>query len=197
MSWAGFSRAAGAALGARRARLWSLITTFPLNLANWTANNTPTSVSGVSDPFGGTDAVTTGDDDGSLFESHQFQTATSLTIGEQYRFIHWIKKDADTTRFPEIQHIAGTGFAHVQLNTQTGATVIRASANWTSLSVSAVTATEDAGWWKMTLRFTPAATNAPRVVYLPAAASTLGGSTVASETGTLTWYPGVRLETRS
>ncbi len=184
-----------ASQGARRSRLWSLVTALPADIASWTDNNTPTEITGVADPFGGTNAVTTGDDDASLLESHKFQTASGLVIGGKYRFVHWIKKDSDTTRFPEIQHIAGAGFAHTQINTQTGTTVIRASANWTGLSVAAATAPEDSGWWKMILRFTPAVTNAPRVVYLPAAASTLGGSTVASETGTLTWYPGVRLET--
>jgi len=92
------------------------------------------------------------DDNGSGYES---ATSPTITVTDDSNPIVWrffIKKDADTSRFPEFQcRLSGgtTQNNYVQLNTSTGAVVSRASVGTVDQSV------RDAGdWWELLVEVT-------------------------------------------
>lgn len=165
----------------------TLIANLPA-LASWTNTGT-VRTTGIADPLGGTAAETIQDDSAAAIEFVQVTGSASLASGQQYLVTHYIKKDADTSRFPEIQHLRGTDFAHIEINTSTGAIAVRSTGGLTSVSVSCVTAPEDSGWWKATLAFTANSAGALQYKLLPGAASTFGTPAIGAM-GAVTYYPG-------
>lgn len=158
-------------------------------LSTWSNVGTPVRTTGVADPFGGTLAETIEDDDNTAYEYIQKTTALNVLNGSPSQITHYIKKDAITSRFPEIQHVR-SGFAHIQVNTSTGAAVVRATTGWTDVSIASETAPEDSGWWKITLSFTPNATGTVTISNLVAASLALGAATTVTAVGAITYYPG-------
>jgi len=94
----------------------------------WTVIGTPIiTANSAAAPDGNTTADTIEDDDGAAFE-HVEQSITVANDSTEWTFSVYVKKDSDTSRFPEIQ-IRFTGGTAVQfsaqLNTNTGATTVR------------------------------------------------------------------------
>ena len=166
--------------------------TLPLAISSWTDAGTPGETTGVSDHLGGSDAVTTEDADAGAFEGHTHSTGFSVVAGRLYRTTTWIKKDTDETRFPELQNVSSSGFAHWQLNTKTGAATVRVSNGFTDLSLSVTEAVS--GWWRVIFTFRPNISAGFLARVYPAAAVSLGGSALATTTGALTWYPAIQLD---
>ena len=172
---------------------WVVVGTMPAAITSWTDAGTPSEVTGVTDHLGGTAAVTTGDNDAGNYEGHTYTSAIALTSGVAYRTTTWVKKDTDTTRFPEFQNVVSSGFAHWQINTQTGAASVRSVSGFTGTSVVAVEAAS--GWWRVYFYFTPnISTTFVGRVYA-AMSNSLAGAPSAANVGTVTWVPGYTIET--
>lgn len=170
-----------------------LLHTYSTDITDWSDTGTPGETTGVSDHLGGTDAVTTEDDDGAATEGHSLASAAGLVDGHVEHYVDIpVLKDNDETRFPEFQITAGSSTFYGQINTKTGATTVRFSANMDFTEITCTTHPSDSTWWLVRLRFARTATTASvlTVGVRPAAGNTLGGNDV-SATGTLTWYPGV------
>lgn len=152
------------------------------NISTWAVLGTPVLTGGQTAPDGATDAYIVADDDGAGFEGVRTTAAISELV--TYTASYFVLKDNNEARFPEFQHLRAANFAHVQLNTKTGATAIRASSGFTAVSVGA----ESVGlWWRIWARFTaPAGSGGTLTATInPAASATLGGANVASLTGSI------------
>ena len=146
----------------------------------WTPIGTPVLTGGEIAPDGTTSAWEIEDDNASLSEGITRSTAV-LTAGPNV-FRQRVRKDAITSRFPEFAFTQGAASAAVQLNTSTGATVIRAQAVWTDVSVTAL----DAGdFWILELKFTTATVDVMAVFILPAFTGVFGDPSDVTITGSI------------
>ncbi len=161
------------------------------DLSTWTVSSGTPTVVATAAPNGLNTAFIITDNDAGNYEIIQRATATLTQTGAHVA--SWfVKKDSDQTRFPEFQHNqGGGGFAHIQIDTQTGAAVIRAQSTWTATAV----AVQDCGdWWRLVLRFTTASTAAITVSVIAAASTTLGGATSPTVVGSVTvWNPQIEV----
>ncbi|MGE3670580.1 MAG: neuraminidase-like domain-containing protein, partial [Polyangiaceae bacterium] len=156
-------------------------------LGSWTPTNAPSSAGGQPDPEGGHDAELS-EDNSASHEWYQVSTSYALVSGAHYELRLAIKKDSDQTRFPEIQIVRGADFIHCQVNTETGASAIRAQLGFTATSFVVTTHPHDADWWLCTVGLTANAAGPLTARMLIAGGSTFGVAN-ASATGTVTWYP--------
>lgn len=162
-------------------------------LSSWTDLGTPGETTGVADPFGGTGAVTTEDNDTGAYEGHRYDVSSAVSVGQRFRLRIYVKKDAVTSRFPEFQLLTTSQTLNVQINTSTGAVTTRTHTGFRAVETSAETAPEDAEWWLLTIAATSIfAGNLRITVY--AAVSTVWGGTEIAATGSVTWYPRIELQ---
>lgn len=161
------------------------------NLSTWALLNTPVVTGGNAAPDGASDAYTIEDNSATLQEGI---VRNEIVAGATAYTAHVrIKKDAITSRFPEVQITevtGGVGTVCVQLNTSTGASAIRTQSGLTSVTVGVL----DAGdWWILWIKFTTTgATTAVSFTIYPAFGLTLGASDVSAQ-GTITAW-GAQLE---
>lgn len=147
-----------------------------------------------ADPFGGTSACIVEDNDGPAYEFIRWAgSGHSPQAGQRWQFILRIKKDTDTTRYPEIafRQASGSHAAHIQVNTQTGAVTLRTSSGWSNVAVSGETDPLDSDWWKLTLSATVSSTTSFDALVYPAFSTVYGGATAT--TGTLTFDPRIEI----
>jgi len=112
-------------------------------------------------------------------------TQTFITLADTYEryFSVYILKDTNQTRFPEFQtNINGGSATNItDVNTQTGAYVIRTSAGTNSVAVSSV-----GNYWKITQTIVNTSQLGFTYALLPAAGTTIGVISIAA-TGTATF----------
>ncbi len=158
--------------------------------ADWTHVNTPVQVTGISDPHGGTDAVNIEDNNAGATEGYQEDGLLTFKYGQRIRVSAYIGKDADETRFPEIQFKdnGNQQLYYVQINTNTGADNVRIN-NGVWSHASHVVASHDANWWKITVDLTDGTgtIRKMRLTVLPAAGLTLGSSS-SSAVGAIDFF---------
>jgi len=155
--------------------------------AAWLQGNTPviTPNSTVA-PDGTTTADTIQDDNAAAYES-VYQSSTCAN-SETWTGSVYIKKDTNTTRYPEIQldFLGGTTniFNPVQINTQTGATIIRAGFGTPIVEVKSV-----GDYWRLCITGTNNATgnNIVRLYIYPAITTTWGSAEVAATGSCIVW----------
>lgn len=157
--------------------------------SDWVKTGTPLVTSSLGDPFGGTDASRVVDDATGSFESVQWDDSTAMQVGNDYRATVYVAKDADTSRFPEVQFkdTANAQSYFVDINTSTGASAVRTNSGW--LAASSSIESYDSSWWKVSVSLTSATANSLRLVVLPAVGTTLGVASVAA-VGGATFYVG-------
>ena len=158
----------------------------------WSSNNvTITSNTSIS-PEGVQNATTLADTSTTAYQQMEYQP--SLTAGASYAFSMFIKKDTDTTRFPEVFFRIFNGGTEqsvaVQINTQTGAKVDRYQ---TGSAVSDVIDFSN-DYWRLVITATdPNDGNSALRVFLRPAMGLTFGSVDASATGGIVAY-GLQLE---
>lgn len=158
--------------------VWATFETAP-DYDSWdtvTANVT----GGELGPTGLSNAWTLEDDSATLYEIVEEVFATAMALGQMIRVRLYVKKDADTSRFPEIQlqDSANAQKYNIDLNTQDGSTAERIATGWRSWSH---TVTEPIpGWWLVEMVVESNTTNTFKVDVLPAAGTTLGAVSAAA-----------------
>ncbi len=158
-------------------------------LASWTPTSSPSSVGGQADPFGGTAAELSTDDSAIATEYYTGVFAGwPLVTATPYEVRIAVKKDAITSRFPELHVVRGSAYAFIQLNTQTGATTIRSQSGLAALSATAATHPSNSGWWRVTIALTVSTAGSLTVRFIPAAGTSFGAGSSAA-TGSVTWHP--------
>ena len=156
----------------------------------WTVTGPPviTTNSAVA-PDGNTTADTLEDDDNGAWESVS-QSFTVVNDSTSWVFSLYIKKDADTTRFPEIQIRFAGGTAiqtALQLNTSTGAINHR-------MGSGAVSVTDVGDYWRLVLSGSNNSTgNTTLEIWVFPAVTTVFGNIEASATGSIIAW-GAQLE---
>ena len=159
------------------------------DFSTWNLRNGMTAgdiTSGQLDPGGGTLGFTLRDDSAVNFES--CRPAASLTIADNstgWTTAIFIKKDSDTSRFPEFQLSVSGGTIqtrHVQVNTSTGALVVRTSAGTGSQSVEDF---NDDFWLLIVTIFNNSSGNTVLTSEILPAAGTTIGTISAATTGSI------------
>ena len=168
------------------------------DITAWTDTGTPTEVTGVADPWGGTTAVTTGDDDAGAYESHTAPAAYTTSSQSDLQVDIAVLKDTTTDRFPEFGlTTGGVATLNFGINTQTGATATRTTTGYTNVNISVSTHPDSALWWLVRATMTAASGGGALAVQVwPARATTLGSAQVAA-VGTLTWVPTIEVSQRN
>jgi hypothetical protein len=161
----------------------------PLSDGSWVDVGTPVRTPGLADPLGGILAETIEDDDGAAFEGISRTSTLALVGGRSYKVIHYVLKDLDETRFPEIQHTRGADIAHGQLNTQTGASVLRISAGFTGLAWAVITAPENALWWRCELALVANTAGTLATGVLPGGSAVFGNAPAVGDLGSIGYFP--------
>jgi hypothetical protein len=147
---------------------------------------------GISDPDGGSAAISIEDNHATLQESIT-DANSSIITGVSYILRTFIGRDAITSRFPEVILVAGASSANVQVGTESGAVDVRASSGFTNVSARARW-TDDVDWMEFEISFTSDVTDTLTVDYAPAASATLGGALDGTLTGTITVHNPVLYE---
>lgn len=147
-----------------------------------TSGGTAVITTGQADPFGGTNAVSIGDDSGAAFESAR-PDQPAYVSGTPVAGELWLKRDASATSFPQI----ALGFDGVfndafSINHLTGATD-----TWLGSFESVSTEEVVDGWWRIRFRHAGAVAAAIAMRFYPAEGTAYPTRTVAA-TGTHTVY---------
>ncbi len=125
--------------------------TTPTDLTMWTDVATPVETTGVSDPFGGTNAFTTQDNDSTHNEGHTYQMSPSVSAGVRYRYRIWILK-ASTTLSCEFGFTVGS--SEIRFNLWPGGGEYEETHSGHFNIVTTVeTAPEDSDWWRISCEF--------------------------------------------
>ncbi len=151
----------------------------------WAVNGTPVITTNSTIAPDGTMTADTIEDDSGVSHEDVRQTITILDDSASWTFSVYIRKDSDTSRFPEIQldFTGGTPIQFaVQINTSTGATIVRTGPG----SVSS----QDAGdYWRFI--FTQAnnstGNTAVQMRVLPARTTVFGGVEPAATGSAIFW----------
>lgn len=152
----------------------------------WTVLSTPTKVQDEAGLGGvANTAWTLGDDNGAAFEAI-IQGITVANDSNAHASHIFIKKDADTSRFPEIQLKLTGGTVqqiNTQLNTSTGAKNDRVETGTVASSVESVTINGEV-WWRLNQYVTNNTTGnvTLQMIIYPAATGVIG-TTDATTTG--------------
>jgi len=164
---------------------------FPaLSDGSWVDIATPVRTPALADPFGGTVAETIEDDNAAALEGITRTTTLALVGGRSYKVEHYVLKDLDETRFPELQHVRGGDTAHCQLNTRTGASMVRASAGFTGVGFVVVTAPSNALWWKCTTVVTANTAGTLTKNVLVGGSAVFGNAPLVGDLGSIGYFPG-------
>lgn len=157
----------------------------------WSASlGTPTITTGISDPFGGTSAITVQDNDGAQYEIAVNDTKATPTSTEPFWWAWAVKQQDSPGFFTEVQLYEGaTVRAGVSLDIETGAWQIRVG----SISVGNLNGEIELvnGWWFFTARiaagqFTGGTANLETRVH--GALGTTYATPATGATGTTTFY---------
>ncbi len=154
--------------------------------ASWTKVGTSVVTANTTiAPDGTTTADTLTDDDAAANEYVYQNSSVAAANSETWTGSIYIKKDTDTTRFPELQISFSGGTAAlyyvVQINTQTGATAVRAGYG----TADNITVQSIGDYWRLCITGTNNATGNTviRLVLHPALTTVFGGASEASAIG--------------
>lgn len=154
------------------------------DLSHWTATSSPTLTGGNAAPDGQSDAYQVADTSAVATASIKLTSSSSFS-GLIANFTAWVKKDSVTSRFPEftIARTAGSHSAAVQLNTATGAAVVRSLTGFSS--ICNVTVLDGGAFWLLCVELGASASGTVDFTVAPAAALTLGGTPDVTAQGSI------------
>lgn len=145
--------------------------------AGWSTSGTPVLTSGLLAPDGSLTAVLMEDDNGAGYEGRT--DVVAVVTATQYTSSVFMRKDADTSRFPGMSHVDGTT-RRWMLNTQTGA-ISDVLANYDSLRV-----VDEGDWWRVEATLTTNGVGLNVVTY--GALGVVWGAISATATGSAVFW---------